>query len=67
MSKVAGNAEAPEAQEVSESEIAVHWKEEAMIYPSPRFIGQANLTDPGIFERFSLENFPECYKEYAGR
>ena len=68
MSKVAGNAEAPEApeaQEVSESEIAVHWKEEATIYPSPEFIGQANLTDPGIFERFSLENFPGCYKEYA--
>ncbi len=33
MSKVAGNAEAPEAQAVSESEIAVHWKEEATIYP----------------------------------
>ena len=44
---VAGNSEVPEAQEVSESEIAVHWKEEATIYPSPEFVGQANLTDPG--------------------
>jgi acetyl-CoA synthetase len=23
------------------------------------------MTNPGIYERFSLENFPECFKEYA--
>ncbi len=33
--------------------------EEALYYPSSTFIGQANLTDPAIFDRFSLDNFPE--------
>ena len=50
---------------LSEAEIAVHWKEEELHYPSPRFIGQANLTDPAVNERFSEKNFPECYREYA--
>ncbi len=61
-------ADAPEKQavtEVSEAEIAVHWKEEAYYYPPARFIGQANLTDPAAVERFSLEHFPECFREYA--
>lgn len=44
---------------------AVHWQEEDYYHPSPEFIGQANLTDPDVFKRFSLENFPECYKEMA--
>ena len=52
-------------QEVSEAEIAVHWQEEEYFPPSPQFVAQANMTDPGIHERFSLEHFPECYKEYA--
>ena len=51
--------------ETSEAQIAVHWKEEALIHPSPRFIAQANLADPGVYERFALDNFPECFKEYA--
>jgi len=51
--------------ETSESEIAVHWQEEEYLYPSPAFVGQANLTDPSIFERFSLDNFPDCYTEFA--
>ncbi len=51
--------------EVSEAEIAVHWKEEEYIYPPVQFTAQANLTDPGIYARFGLENFPECFKEYA--
>ena len=50
---------------VSEAQIAVHWKEEALIRPNPAFIAQANMTDPAIFERFGLDNFPDCYKEYA--
>ncbi len=58
-------AEKEEALQTSEAEIAVHWKEEEYIYPSPQFIGQANMTDPAVYERFSLENFPECFKEYA--
>ncbi|MBI2504993.1 MAG: acetate--CoA ligase [Candidatus Latescibacteria bacterium] len=54
-----------EVVEVSEAEIAVHWQEEGHRHPSARFIGQANMTDPGIYDRFSLEHFPECFKEYA--
>ncbi|TMF17216.1 MAG: acetate--CoA ligase [Chloroflexi bacterium] len=51
--------------ETSEAQIAVHWREEEYIHPSPKFIGQANASDPAIFERFSEKNFPECFKEYA--
>jgi acetyl-CoA synthetase len=51
--------------QVSESEIAVHWREEEYIAPPAKFIGQANASDPAIFERFSEKNFPECFKEYA--
>ena len=47
------------------SEIAVHWKEEEYIHPPARFIGQANLVDPAVVERFTEENFPECFREYA--
>jgi len=36
-----------------------------MVYPSPQFIAQANMTDPDIYDRFSLDNFPNCFKEYA--
>ena len=50
---------------VSEAQIAVHWQEEGLFYPSAAFIAQANMTDVGIYDRFSLEAFPECYKEYA--
>ncbi len=50
---------------VTEAQIAVHWREEDYIYPSPRFIGQANAPDPAIRERFSEERFPECYRDYA--
>lgn len=50
---------------VSEAEIAVHWREEGYFYPSAQFIAQANMTDPGVYDRFSLDRFPECYKEYA--
>ncbi|MFV1858835.1 MAG: acetate--CoA ligase [Anaerolineales bacterium] len=54
-----------EGIEVSESEIAAHWQEEEYFYPPAEFIAQANLTDQGVFDRFRLENFPECFKEYA--
>jgi len=50
---------------VSESQIAVHWREEQYFHARPKFIGQANANDPSIFERFSEEHFPECFKEYA--
>ncbi len=51
--------------DVSEAQIAVHWQEEQVFPPSAQFIAQANMTDPRIFERFSEDKFPECYKEYA--
>jgi acetyl-CoA synthetase len=54
-----------ESVEVSEAQIAVHWQEEQYFHPPARFIAQANMTDPAIYELFSLENFPECFKEYA--
>ncbi|MEX1298108.1 MAG: acetate--CoA ligase [Desulfotignum sp.] len=54
-----------EVVETTEAQIAVHWKEEDYYYPSPKFIGQANLTDPAIYERFSLDNFPDYYTDFA--
>jgi acetyl-CoA synthetase len=54
-----------EVTETSEAEIAVHWGEEELVYPSAQFIAQANMTDPTVYDRFSLENFPNCFKEYA--
>src|SRR5437867_2320812 len=58
-------SEAQETLELSEAQIAVHWREEEYIYPPAPFIAQANMTDPQIYERFGLEHFPECFKEYA--
>src|SRR3989338_5105325 len=57
--------ERKEGLELTEAQIAVHWKEEEYYHPSPKFIGQANASDPDIFERFNEKNFPECFKEYA--
>ena len=51
--------------DLSEAEIAVHWQEEKYYYPPEKFIAQANLTDKKVYERFSLDNFPECFNEYA--
>jgi len=53
------------AVETSEAQIAVHWREEEYFYPSAKFVGQANLSDPSVNERFSEKNFPECFREYA--
>ena len=54
-----------EETEVSEAEIASHWRDEELIHPRPEFVAQANLSDPAAFERFSLENFPQSFHEYA--
>ena len=51
--------------EVSEAEIAVHWQEEGLVKPPETFVAQANLTYKAVFDRFSLKNFPDCFKEYA--
>ena len=50
---------------LTEAQIAVHWQEEQKFSPPKSFVAQANMTDPSIFDRFSLDNFPECFKEYA--
>ncbi len=54
-----------EVIETTEAQIAVHWKEEEYYHPSTKFIAQANLADEGIFDRFSLDNFPDYFTEYA--
>jgi acyl-CoA synthetase (AMP-forming)/AMP-acid ligase II len=51
--------------DVSEAQIAVHWPKEDYFLPSNQFVAQANLTDPDIFARFSLDKVPECFKEFA--
>jgi acetyl-CoA synthetase len=51
--------------QVSEAQIAVHWREEDYYQPPAKFVGQANAADPDIFERFSEKHFPDCFKEYA--
>jgi acetyl-CoA synthetase len=58
-------AETAEDAESSEATIAVHWREEGYYTPPPKFIGQANASDPAIRARFAEENFPECFREYA--
>src|SRR5580698_1400722 len=57
--------QADEESESSEATIAVHWREEGYYMPPPKFIGQANASDPAIRRRFSEEKFPECFREYA--
>ncbi len=52
-------------QQLSEAQIAVHWREEEYYQPPARFIGQANAADPAILEQFREERFPECFKAYA--
>lgn len=54
-----------EVVETSEAQIAVHWQEEGYYHPSTQFIAQANMVDKNIFEHFSLENFPNCFKKHA--
>ncbi len=58
-------AEKKIGDEVSEAQIAVHWKEEGYFKPTDKFKSQANIKDDKILKRFSMENFPDCFKEYA--
>ncbi len=55
----------PPESEVSEAQIAAHWREEGYYQPPEDFVAQANANDPVIFERFAEANFPECFHEYA--
>src|SRR5579862_4912630 len=52
-------------EQVSESQIAVHWREEEYIYPPESFVAQANANDPAILERFTEDKYPDCFTEYA--
>jgi acetyl-CoA synthetase len=54
-----------ERVDVPEAEIAVHWQEEKLFYPPEKFVEQANLKDNSVYQRFSLDNFPDCFNEYA--
>jgi acetyl-CoA synthetase len=51
--------------EVSEAQIAVHWREEETYPPPAAFAAQANAADPAIFGRFAEDRFPGCFTEYA--
>ncbi|HEX8808153.1 MAG TPA: AMP-binding protein, partial [Xanthobacteraceae bacterium] len=52
-------------QQVSEAQIAVHWREEDYYYPPESYVHQANANDPAILERFTEDKFPDCFVEYA--
>ena len=52
-------------EQVSEAQIAVHWREEEYYPPPASFVPQANADDPAILERFAEDKFPDCFKEYA--
>ncbi|HLQ86079.1 MAG TPA: AMP-binding protein, partial [Salinisphaeraceae bacterium] len=54
-----------ERSEANETQIAVHWQEEEYIQPPQSFVEQAIMDDPDIRKRFSEENFPDCFREYA--
>src|SRR5579859_283880 len=56
---------AVEGVEISEAQIAVHWREEEYYDPPARIREVANANDPAIRERFAEEHFPECFVEYA--
>src|ERR671931_2422717 len=51
--------------QVSESQIAVHWREEEYYDPPPRIVEEANAHDPAIRERFTEDKFPDCFTEYG--
>jgi acetyl-CoA synthetase len=63
--KPAKSSKPRKAQETSEAQIAVHWKEEEYFYPSKKFIAQANLKDPSFVKKFEEKNFPGCFDHYA--
>jgi acetyl-CoA synthetase len=56
---------AAEEREYSETEIAVHWREEKYVEPPEEFKGQANANDESVLERWSPDKFPQCFEEYA--
>ena len=60
-------SEAPgSGAQVSEAQIAVHWREEDYYYPPPGFVEQANAADPAILERFSEDRVPRLFHGVRG-
>ncbi|HZC39900.1 MAG TPA: acetate--CoA ligase [Streptosporangiaceae bacterium] len=57
--------ESQETQQVSEAQIAVHWREEEYYQPPESFVRQANAADPAIFDQFAEDKFPDCFTDYA--
>ena len=54
-----------EEREYSETEIAVHWREEQYVPPPSAFTEKANADDPEILKRFREEGLLQCFEEYA--
>ncbi|GAB6161100.1 acetate--CoA ligase [Desulfothermus naphthae] len=52
-------------EDIETKHYEVRWQEEEYYYSTPDFIGQANCTDSSVYDRFSLDNFPECFREMA--
>ena len=44
---------------------AVHWQEEDYYFPSPKFIGLANLSNPELKDKYTLDKFPGYYVKFA--
>lgn len=67
MPKARASKSTPSAakSQLTEAQIAVHWKEEEYFRPSKKFIAQANLADPSFVKQFSEKNFPKCFDLYA--
>ncbi len=61
----AADKHAAHDREYSETEIAVHWREEEYVPPPDGFRVQSNASDEAILDRFSEEYFPDCFAEYA--
>ena len=63
--QTAKSASPARGSQLTEAQIAVHWKEEEYFRPSKKFIAQANLADPAFVKKFSEKNFPKCFDLYA--
>ena len=42
--------ESKDQPQITEAQIASHWREEELIHPTSGFIAQANMADPGVHE-----------------
>ncbi|MFC7190633.1 hypothetical protein ACFQL7_12815 [Halocatena marina] len=46
-----------------EQELEARLADQEYFRPSPEFVGQANVSDPAIYDRF--DDFPAGFEEYA--